>query len=156
MRFKFVLYFFIFIFILAPMLTFFHELGHAINPLLQGLIVSIKIGEGFSVQKIIGNLSIEIGLLKPWLGYTSWSGAHKAELFSLILGPLFSFLFTLFLFFLGFLKRKKSYSILLFASAGFCFFQFLFTALPMTYPGFLIHGLEKVSDGKQILKKLNQ
>lgn len=154
MKLKFILYFFIFIFLFAPIFTFIHELGHALNPLLQGLDVTIKIGEGFSFQQVIGHLSIEIGFLKPWVGYTSWSESHKAEFISLMLGPLFSFLLALFLFFFGVLKRKKVYSALLFASAGFCFFQFLFTTIPITYPSFLGYPSKTISDGKQLLEKV--
>lgn len=150
-----IFYFLVFIFILAPALTLIHELGHAIIPLCIGLRVFINIGEGAFIHQTIGNLSVKIGFLKPWIGYTDWGAFHNGEVISLILGPVFSFVFGISLVVVGILKRRKEYAPLLFASAGWCIFQFLFTFFPFNYPEFLGYESGMISDGKKILEMMN-
>ena len=54
-----------FVFLLAPFLTFIHELGHAFLPVLKGEVVSIRVGEKPVIMLELKNLNISIGLLKP-------------------------------------------------------------------------------------------
>jgi hypothetical protein len=152
---KLILYIFIFFFILAPVCTLIHEFGHALIPLYEGIKVSINIGKGHFIYQTIGNLSIKIGLLKPWIGYTDWRGVNNYESISLILGPVFSFVLSAVFLFIGISKRSKLYSALLFAGAGWCVFQFIFTFFPFSYPEFLGYKSGMISDGARILELMN-
>lgn len=152
---KLILYFFIFFFILAPVCTFIHEFGHALIPLYEGIKVSINIGEGPFIHQTIGNLSIKIGVFKPWIGYTDWRDFNNYELISSMLGPMFSVASSAVFLFIGISKRNKLYSTLLFAGAGWCVFQFIFTFLPFSYPEFLGYKPGMVSDGARVLELMN-
>lgn len=80
----------VFIFFLAPLWTLVHELGHAIIPMLNREKVKISIGQTSILNFEIKNFSLNIGKLKPWIGYTSWSG--ESTIGRLALGPLMSLL----------------------------------------------------------------
>lgn len=152
---KLILYFLIFFFILAPVFTLIHELGHALIPLFEGIKVSINIGEGPLIQQKIASLSIKIGLFKPWIGYTDWRAISNYELTSSILGPIFSLICSLVFLLVGISKRNKFYSALLFAGAGWCLFQFVFTIFPFSYPEFLGYRSGMISDGARVLELMN-
>jgi hypothetical protein len=142
----------IFIFLIAPILTSFHELGHAAIPLLKGEVVKISVGENFIFKFQIQNLNVEFGLLKPWIGYATWP--NEGTILQLLLGPLVSLIFGTGFFILS--LRVGEFKSLFMACAGWCLFQFLFTIIPMNYPTFLGYGHAQQSDGRQIVESFKK
>lgn len=137
----------IFIFLIAPVLTAFHELGHAVIPTLKGEEVMVIVGQNSILNFQIKNLNIEFGLSKPWIGYTSWSG--DSTIMQLLLGPLVSLMLVVCFYFIA--LRIRGSKGLVMACSGWCIFQFLFTILPVNYPTFLEYVKDQQSDGKQII-----
>lgn len=140
------------VFVLGPLLTFLHELGHAAIPLINGANVKIVMGiDSFNVFSIIiGSLEVVWNnTFLPWTGYTRFD---DNSIFSYILGPLVSL--SMFLFFKYFLaSRVKSDFLqrLINSVAYWCFFQGLFTLVPFKYPLWL-KGYENFSsDGLKFI-----
>ena len=89
----------VFIFLISPMLSLIHELSHALLPLTKGEEVIVKVGVNPVVDFKIKNFSLKIGFLKPWLGFTSWSGENTIG--RLLLGPLASLILAISFYFLS-------------------------------------------------------
>ena len=140
----------IFVFFLAPTLTALHELGHAIEPVLKDETVNINLGQNPFLGFQVKNINFEIGLSKPWVGYTSWSG--EDTFLRLLLGPLASFALGLLFVYMAY--RLDISRGLLLACAGWCLFQFLFTIIPISYPDFLGYTKDQQSDGRQVVELL--
>lgn len=136
---------------IAPALTLLHELGHAAIPVLKGQNTSIEVGHLRFIKLSFRNLSIEVGFLKPWIGFTRW---QDNSVLPLIGGPLVSIILAILFISIGTKESSIFGSRLLFACAGWCFFQFVFTILPMTYPIWFGYGQDVASDGKQILEAI--
>lgn len=141
----------IFIFLLGPMFTFIHELGHAILPMINGQKVNIRVGVNSVFNFEVNKLTVSIGLNKPWVGFTNWDGDSKISY--ILLGPIASLALGILFLIIG--LNSDKHSGLLFACSGYCLFQFLFTITPITYPNWLGYGDGQFSDGKQIIEKLN-
>ena len=139
----------VFYFAVAPLLTFIHELGHAIIPLLKGEQVIIRVGGYVGSSFSLGVLSIAYSPWMPWLGHTDWSG--ETEIMRLALGPMTSLAIAVLIFFLIRKKKRPTYGLLFMVSLCWVIAAFLVTAYPVAYPSFLINSPEGVSDGKQIL-----
>ena len=142
-----------FFFILAPTLTFIHELGHSLLPLLRNETVIITIGgyEGPSVN--LGRLSvIYVGPWMPWAGFTNWSG--ERDVFRLALGPLTSLAMAFLFFYLLRRTRNPNAAFLLRASIAWVVCAVLVTASPFKYPSFLLKNPTDKSDGLQIVELL--
>lgn len=134
----------------APFFTLCHELGHALIPLTFGHSVQVKVGSEPSLSIQSEKLSLQLGSLKPWYGHTNWEKSEN-ETLTLLLGPLVSLLLAL-----GFLllsRSSKGQQIRMFYAAcvGWCFFQFLFTLAPVTYPDWLGYESKMLSDGNKLL-----
>lgn len=143
------------VFVLGPLLTFLHELGHAAIPLINGANVKIVMGiDSFNVFSIIiGSLEVVWNnTFVPWAGYTRFD---DNSIFSYILGPLTSLLFFVFL--RSFVSRKMKCGFwlrILTSAAYWCFFQGLFTLVPFKYPLWL-KGYENFSsDGLKFINSL--
>lgn len=149
---KVVIYIFLFFIIWAPILTLFHEIGHAAIPLSNRHKVTIQIGSGKIVNFQVGNLTVKLSFLSPWVGFTNWQS--NTDLMAVAGGPLVSLIMGIGFLFLGLKCSTDSISAFLFASAGWCLFQFVFTAIPITYPSWLGYQPNMPSDGLQILKML--
>jgi hypothetical protein len=96
-----------FFFVLAPILTFTHELGHSLAPLFNGEQVSITVGGYAKPSLNAEQLSISyVSAWKPWAGFTKWSG--ERDIFRLSLGPLTSLILGfLFTFLMKFVSNKN-------------------------------------------------
>lgn len=139
---------FIYLLVATPLCTLVHELGHAIMPLASGQTVNIKVGSDPSISLELGRLSLQIGSVKPWYGYTTWERTDWEKL-ALLLGPLFSLVLAVIFFFLSRSISGKQIQMFYMACAGWCFFQFLFTLAPINYPTWLGYKSETMSDGKK-------
>jgi hypothetical protein len=141
-----------FFFLIAPILTTLHELSHAAIPALNGEEVKVSVGKSSIFNLHFRNLKVELGLLKPWIGYTDWS--RESTVLQLFLGPLVSLALGISFYILS--SRVEEFKGLLLACTGWCLFQFLFTIVPVKYPTFLGYSNDQKSDGWQaaeILKK---
>lgn len=140
-----------FFFVIAPIMTLLHEAGHALIPLLSQEPVRVFVGCVQGTGLKVANL--EIGYCSPWtpwVGYTTWGGV-SGVLHSL-LGPIFSFLIaSLFLLIRSRLRNRNQRSLLL-ACAGWAFFQFVFTVLPLNYLPMFGYPAGTASDGKIALE----
>jgi hypothetical protein len=149
----------IFYFIAAPTLTLFHEVGHAVLPLINGDKVQVEIGDTKILSVKIKNLTIIYGNpMKPWIGYTRWD-KYKGKM-AILLGPIFSLLVAISLLFFIFktkghksTKEFPSLNSFLFAIIGYAFCQFLFTTIPITYPKSIGYPIGTTSDGKKFFEK---
>lgn len=135
---------------LAPTLTIFHELGHATIPLFNGKETSIQVGSNRFISLRVGKLKIEIGLLKPWIGFSKWESAVSSWAFAG--GPLVSLILGLVFMILGYRVSDGLTSSLFLACAGWCLLQFVFTAIPLNYPQWLGFEPGAKSDGRQLLE----
>lgn len=140
----------LFVFLITPIFTALHELGHALIPLMKGEQVKISLGEKSFLNFEVKNLSVEVGVKKPWLGFAVWSG--ESDVIRLLMGPLASL--SLALAFFYFPTDSSTLRSLFLACAGWCLFQFLVTIVPMKYPAFIGYPPGQESDGAQILRIL--
>lgn len=141
---------FLFFIFLAPVLTLIHEFGHAVVPLLKGQDVKIGVGSRQVINFQVGKLAIEFGLFSPWIGFTKYK--ESVSVMAHAGGPLFSLLLGAALLLFGFKGTTGNTSAFLFASAGWCLFQFVFTAIPFIYPSWLGYEQGMSSDGYKILE----
>ncbi len=144
--------FFLFFIFVAPILTLLHEIGHASMPMLRGQNVSVEVGKARIINFQIGKLTIELGFLKPWIGYTKWQ--YNQDVITLAAGPIFSLLLGATSLFFGIKLSTGETSAFLFACAGWCFFQFAFTIIPIEYPSWLGYEQGTTSDGLKIFRLL--
>lgn len=144
------LIFFIFV---APVLTLVHELGHAILPLALGEPVKIVLQGEPGLTVSMGKLQLVIKpVFAPWIGYTEVLSTYTNPWIALF-GPFFSLLSFILFQGLATLRKKKRRSEALFfrAAAGWCLFQFLFTAVPLHYPSVLGYG-KRASDMQNFIE----
>lgn len=146
--------------LISPVLTFLHELGHAICALiLANGQVDITIGnfEKKHVSFKIGKLKVYLNKFSPWVGYT-YSSEMPQEKYKKILiylgGPIASvlvgFIFTI----LGAITENIFLKILLCSFIFGSYSQFLTTIIPMTYK----HGAYKgrTSDGYEVINVIKE
>lgn len=141
----------IFFFIVAPALTFLHELGHSIVPLAKGEQVHVTVGGYQGASIVLGGLTVSYaGPWMPWVGYTKWSG--ERDILRLALGPFVSLCFLILSYLLLSLSSSQYYDVLLKLVLYWSLGAFIFTAFPFSYPAFLLKNPTEESDGKQIVE----
>lgn len=155
---KIILSIFLLFLVIIPIITFIHELGHAIPALLfTKEKVLIRLGKRKNTKASknlkISRLTIEFSSFSPITGFTFWDDS-KMNINQLLItylgGPLISLLLALLFYFLSNNATFFSQSFMAFVGNWFLF-QFAITAIPMYYPSFMgdYKGVE--SDGMRIL-----
>jgi hypothetical protein len=148
-------------YLISPILTFLHELGHAICVLiLTNDIVDIRIGnfENKHVSFKIGRLEVYLNKFSPWVGSTNWSELPQEKYKKILIclgGPIASALVGV-IFLLLVSITENILKIFLGSFLLGSIVQFLSTIIPMTYK----HGPYKgrKSDGFyaiQAIKEMN-
>ncbi|CAM3651370.1 hypothetical protein [Parendozoicomonas haliclonae] len=143
--------------LVMPLMTFLHELGHALPILASGNKAHIVMGTGDSPLTLtFNNLKISLSpTISTSFCYWEESLTQRTALLALIAGPLTSLLISMTCIFVYFrFSTSAELSGLLLCIAGITFFQFLFTAIPMHYPSFMGAYAGAPSDGYQILQRL--
>lgn len=143
----------LFFFVLAPLLTFVHEMGHALLPLLNGETMIVSVGSfGGSPQLELGPLALHYGgPWQPWLGFADWSG--ETAVFRLAMGPLTSLALAFLFFYLLRKYKNTAASLLLTLSFLWVAGAFLVTAIPYNFPSSM-NNPTKGNDSKQIVDLL--
>lgn len=144
-------------FIIMPVITFFHELGHAVPIVGSGSQAIITLGSGKSVVNFqAGSIELSSTLTPFNIGYVEATSEIplKSQILSIAGGPVASLIMcTLTFFCLKYATNSLSAFLLRFAF-GYCVFQFVFTSVPMTY-GYVFIGYEGIpSDGKRLFDLL--
>lgn len=143
------------VFILGPILTFLHELGHATIPVLNGKNVKIVMGiDSFNLFSL-NICSLEIiwnNTLLPWIGYTKF---NEPSSWAYILGPTISLsLFVLLRFFLFKIINNEFLQRVTYSSSYWCLYQGIFTIVPLKYPNWLKGYENFTSDGMKFLQSI--
>lgn len=142
-----------FFFIIAPALTFLHEAGHSIVPLLKGELVNITFGGYVGKTITLEKLSITYaGPWLPWVGFTKWYGDR--DILRLALGPITSLVLAILCFFLLKQTSNRNFEILVKIAMFWSLGAFISTAFPFNYPSMLLKNPTDASDGKQIIEIL--
>ncbi|CAK4074644.1 hypothetical protein VDT1_3519 [Vibrio sp. 16] len=145
------------LFIIAPLLTLIHELGHAIPQLFWVKHVTISLGtprRGFTIP--MGRLTIITSATPFHRGFCQISSTLSLQqrAFVLLGGPLVSW-GCYFLFSVGQNVSTPPFATYcLNFSATFSFLQALMTTIPWRYPKRLVGYSGQASDGLQLLKLL--
>jgi len=139
-------------FILGPIFTFLHELGHALVPILNGANVRIVMGvESFNLFSFsVGSLEvIWNNTFLPWVGYTLFDESTSV---AYILGPLTSLSLFLFLRFVITKKLENDFVVrICFSGSYWCLIQGVLTLIPLKYPTWLTGYESFTSDGMKFL-----
>lgn len=141
------------VFVLGPIFSFLHELGHIVIPFLNGDKVKVVMGiETFNIFRLnLGTLEIVWNnTFLPWVGYAKFNGPNSL---ACLLGPITSF--SLFAFFKFFLMKKIKGEFLqrvTYSSSYWCLYQGIFTIIPMKYPDWLKGYEGFTSDGMKFVQ----
>lgn len=159
---EFLIIFFI-CWLMAPFITLLHELGHAFGLLLATKDGVAKVYLGNWNRSNANKESLRIGkrlfLYIKW-GHIGYCAYHKKDgnmtkyqfIFFLLCGPLSSLLITLSLLLSLFYTHSFAHlSNIIIALAILNFTQFLFTIMPLRYPGWMKGYKGMPSDGYGIL-----
>ncbi|WP_189443552.1 site-2 protease family protein [Salinicola rhizosphaerae] len=150
---------FIGFFILMPLATFLHELGHAALPLLMDKPVKIVMGNANFVWRFsLRNLEVKSSIFPFYKGHCYWENVDSIWLQVMILsaGPLTSLASAVALYWL--MNHGPSSEIFDYGIRfcfWFCLIQFFMTAIPWQYPSFFPGYTAQSSDGYQIFRLLH-
>jgi len=147
--------------IVLPIITFLHELAHAIAILyLTPLKVTLLLGgwgEGFLFKR--ERLSIIINLFSGFFGFVKYDEAEVTDnqyLGITLSGPATSLLLTFLFWGISLLWGQALFSLLMKLFAVFSFIHFLFSIVPIRYPTWLGRYGGRRSDGLRALLLLRR
>lgn len=153
-------------FLISPLVTFLHEMGHA----LVGLMITrekviIQMGGYLKAQQWrrrfqIGRLEIRwVTWRSGFTGFCYTIIHKKTPIFYMIVftlaGPMASLILSFLLLYIGFVSMP-ALKLFFWAGAGAAFAQFLMTAIPMHYPRWMGYYAGKPSDGATALMLLSR
>lgn len=146
--------------LVSPILTFIHELGHAIFALIfTGGEVDIRIGnfENKHISFKIGRLEVYLNKFSPWIGCANWSEIPKEGYKRMLLclgGPIASLLMVITFLMLGLIAKNEFLKVFLNSFLLGSINQFFWTILPIKYK----HGgyKGKKSDGYYAIKIIKE
>jgi hypothetical protein len=142
-----------------PLLTLWHELGHATVPLiLRSGLVRIRLGKSGTCCSVrVGQLQVEVSRA-PSIGHCSWPplGSRWANMAAVLMGPLFSLVALLFLGALFWTSSSGLTKALTGGGALLAALQFLCTVLPFRYPEWWTGYAGERSDGQRLLEVLRE
>jgi hypothetical protein len=146
--------------LIGPILTFLHELGHAIFALtFTNGQVEIRIGsfENKHISFKIGRLEVYLNKFSPFVGFVHWSGIPQEKYKRILIhlgGPIASVLVVLLFTILASKSENTYLKIFLLSFIYGSFSQLLGTIIPMTYK----HGAYKgeTSDGYKVIRVLKE
>lgn len=141
--------------IVMPTLVLLHELGHAMVHLIIGEKVCVTLGNGQSFINIdLGNLKLIISPFSLNVGFCYWDyqPSFIAEVISFASGPIVSLCCCVACYLLGLSHPMGLKKYILDFAMWFCLFQFVLTAVPIKYPGFMYGYSGLPNDGYQLYK----
>ena len=146
---------------ILPIITFLHELAHAIAVL---LLTSLKVtlllegwGEGIHFKR--QRLSIIVSWFSGFFGFVKYDEAEVSDnhyLMITLIGPAASLLLTFLFWGLSLLWSQVLFSFLMKLFSVFSFFHFLFSIVPIRYPRWLGRYGGRRSDGLRALSLLRK
>lgn len=153
--FTFLWYFLVAWIIILPLVTFLHELGHALTALaLTNMEVTVILGKG-NIKWQWGRLKFAVGWFSSIFGFTRYEGGtikpYQTVLVALA-GPLVSLFLAVLCWSLRPLWVEPEWvSVVMGMTATAAFVQFLFAIVPMRYPAWFLAYSGRFSDGARIL-----
>lgn len=138
--------------ITMPLITFLHELGHAIPQLIRGYRVVIQMGNLENAVKLkLGKLYIYGAPFSMFNGFCSISskGGKNRKVLSLLCGPIFSVVLALCFYWLSFQNLGYWTNFQVNLALYFSAFQAFLTLIPIKYPDFFGGYAGTKSDGLQ-------
>lgn len=142
--------------LISPILTFIHELGHAVFALIfTSGKVDIRLGnfENKHISFKIGRLEVYLNKFSPWIGCANWSEIPQEKYKKVLVclgGPIASLLMTFIFLFLVVITENIFLRVFLESFLMGSSSQFFITIIPITYKHGAYRG--RKSDGYYAIK----